>query len=106
MEGAFGRSFVGTSPSTSGRVGQHPPVLPHMQSHTILHRTVAPPAGSSMASTASASGASHRRRGLQHLGQPLTAVATVAEEVMADPVQSEKSHIQQLLNRSVRLNFA
>ena len=41
-----------------------------------------------------------RRHGRQQKAvQPVAALATAAEEAVADPVQTEKSHIQQLLNR-------
>ncbi|KAK9808520.1 hypothetical protein WJX73_004106 [Symbiochloris irregularis] len=41
----------------------------------------------------------HNRASRQGTVQPVAALATAAEEAVADPVQSEKSHIQQLLNR-------
>ena len=101
MEGVFGRCFGGPTPSTSGRASQQTTPQQIAQAHFLSR--AAQYGAHSVPLTPSAQHPQRQRRGRQSSVQPLAAAATVAEEVVSDPVQSEKSHIQQLLNRCLLL---
>ena len=73
------------------------PAAVHVRTHG--HTRTAAGASCSGASVLPTAVPQHRQSGRQQALQPPAAVATVAEEVVPDPVQSEKSQIQQLLNR-------